>query len=206
MHPWQMERLELERVLSTEYALGNKHELWKMNSTLKNFKDRAKKLIAARDKQSEKEKAQLIQRLQKMGLIQAGAKLDDVLGLNLKDILERRFQSMVYRRGLSRSMKQARQFIVHQHVTLSGKKISSPSHIVLKDEETAIQFSQHSTLLNPEHPERVHIEKKVKKVVKKAEKWERGRDRGRRPEMQKPIRAVAAAQPREVANGAEKTN
>lgn len=162
VHPWQAENIEAERALSNEYALVNKHELWKMKSLLKNFKDQAKKLIAARGTQAEREKSQLMQRLQRYGLLQSTSKLDDILGLTIKDILERRLQSMVYRKGFARSMKQARQFITHRHVRVGERKVSSPSHFTTVSEESFISFSPRSSLTNPEHPERTPIEKKGK--------------------------------------------
>src|SRR3989344_6090468 len=90
MHPWRRENIEAERVLTTDYALKNKRELWKMASILKGFKVRAKRLIAARGEQADKERGQLMQRLERLGLVGAGARLDDVLGLNVNNILERK--------------------------------------------------------------------------------------------------------------------
>ncbi len=162
-HPWRRENIETERVIKKEYALKNKRELWKMKSILKNFKDQAKKLIAAHTKHAEREKSQLMQRLERLGLIQHGAKLDDILSLTTKNILERRLQSIIYRKGLARTMSQSRQFIVHQHVAVGKTKITSPGHLVTKEEETSISFYPRSTLANPEHAERVPVEKITKK-------------------------------------------
>ena len=55
-----------------------------MDSVLKKYKDLAKKLIAIKTVQGEKEKAQIMDKLQRMGLIQAGAELDNVLDLASK--------------------------------------------------------------------------------------------------------------------------
>jgi len=37
-------------------------------------------------------------------------------------------------------MKQARQFIVHGHISLNGRKITVPSYMVLKAEEDTISY------------------------------------------------------------------
>jgi small subunit ribosomal protein S4 len=37
-------------------------------------------------------------------------------------------------------MKQARQFIVHGHISLNGRKINVPSYMVLKAEEETISY------------------------------------------------------------------
>lgn len=140
-HPWQKERIEEEREISKEYGLKNKREIWKANSLLRNFKNQVKGLIAATSQQAEKEKNQLLRKLQNMGLIKRASRLDDILGLTLKDIMNRRIQTVVYKKGLAGTIRQARQFIVHKHVKVGDKKISSPSHIVLKNEEDKIELT-----------------------------------------------------------------
>ena len=53
-----------------------------------------------------------------------GSTLDDVLGLNQEAILNRRLETMVQRKGLAMTCKQARQFIVHGHVAIDGRKVT----------------------------------------------------------------------------------
>lgn len=166
MHPWQRETIDAERIIKTEYALKNKQELWRMNSLLRGFKNQAKRLIAGTSKQSATERDQLVKRIQRMGLLSSDAKLDDILSLTVKNVLDRRLQSIVHRKGLARSMKQSRQFITHNHIFVSTKKINAPSYLVLKTEEENITFSPRSALSSAEHPER---SMKVKPVSAKAE-------------------------------------
>ncbi len=165
MHPWQRETIDAERILKTDYALKNKQELWRMNSLLRDFKNQAKRLIALHSAQAERERDQLIKRLQRLGLLASEAKLDNILSLTVKDILERRLQSIVHRRGLSRTMKQSRQFIIHNHVLVNHQKINAPSYLVLKAQEANITFSPRSALASEEHPERAvaKLPAKVKK-------------------------------------------
>ncbi|MEM4247306.1 MAG: 30S ribosomal protein S4 [Candidatus Woesearchaeota archaeon] len=159
-HPWQKERIEEERALLKEYGLKNKTEIYRARSKLKTFSDLAKKLIAARGSQAEKEKQQLLTRLAKMGLVKQGAKLDDVLGVQLRNILERRLQTIAFRKGLARSINQARQFITHEHVMVNNRIVSSPSYHVPIEEETSIVFVPTSKLANTAHPERALPQKK----------------------------------------------
>jgi len=84
------------------------------------------------------------------------------LTITLKDVLERRLQTLVYKKKLARSIKQARQFITHRHVTVSDKVITSPSYIVTKDDENKIGFSSLSALNSIDHPERALQDKKTK--------------------------------------------
>ena len=158
-HPWQKARIEKERALKKEYGLKNKSEIWKHDSKLKNFAQQAKGLVALRGEQAEKEKKQLLDRLNKLGLISAGATTEAVLSLTIKDILERRLQTIVCRKGLANSMRQARQYISHGHITIGGKQVKAPGYIVKTEEAATVAFVQSSALSNPEHPER-QIEKK----------------------------------------------
>lgn len=159
-HPWQKERIDEERKLMREYGFTNKREIWKTESILIKFIDRTRKLIANTTKQGEKEKIQLLNKLYSLGLITKTSKLEDILSITPKDIMERRLQTLVFRKGLAKSIKQARQFIVHGHIAIGIKKIASPSYLVLKEEELKISFLPLSQLASPDHPERFKQEKK----------------------------------------------
>lgn len=158
-HPWQKQRIIDEKELVIAYGLKNKQELWKMGTLVKQIAAKAKRVIARTGEQASKEEKQLIEKLVRLGLLQSTAKIDDVLGLTLKNILERRLQTLVFKKNMARSIKQARQFITHRHVKVSGKKITSPSYLVPIDQEQGIIFSETSTLQSEEHPERTLISK-----------------------------------------------
>ncbi len=153
-HPWEKTRIDEEKALKREYGFGNKKELWKMASILKNFKDQVKNLIATHGKQADVLRGQLRQRIESLGLLQPGADLDEVLGLSLNAVLDRRLQTVVYKKGLARSVKQARQFIVHRHIKVNDNIITSPSYLVSVSEESMIEFSARSAMHNTDHPER----------------------------------------------------
>lgn len=140
-HPWQKERIEEEKVFMNEYVLKNKKELWKMSSLLKNYKKRVKELVPRKDAQSELEKEQLMAKVLSLNLVSMDAKIEDVLSITLKQILDRRLQSLVYNKGLAKSMKQARQFVTHEHVFVADKRINSPSYLVSIKEEGTIRIS-----------------------------------------------------------------
>lgn len=167
IHPWQKFRIEDEKVLIQEYGLKNKKEIWKIASKVKGFSRQAKNLIARTTPQGEKEKRQLILRLNRLGLLSQEANLDDVLGLETRDLMERRLQTMVLRKGLAKSPRQARQFIIHQHIMVGNKLMTSPNYLVKMGEETTIAFAPTSQLSDPEHPEREEKREIPKKKVKK---------------------------------------
>lgn len=153
--PWDDTRIEEEKKLLKDYGLKNKKEIWKAEFMLRRFKAQAKKLIATRGTQAELEKQQLLARLKSLGLTTETADLDTVLGLTIKDVLNRRLQTIVNSKKLTRSISQARQFIVHEHIAVKGKKIAVPSYLVRKEEEDAINFSPESAIASEIHPERV---------------------------------------------------
>lgn len=140
MHPWEKERIEAERKLIEDYGLKNKTEIWRANTMFTKFKAQAKKCSTGATPQLEKERTQLLQRLRTAGLLKETGTLDDVLGLKVEDILERRLQTFVFRKQLGRTIKQARQFITHGHVTIKGRKVTVPSYMIKKDEEDKIGF------------------------------------------------------------------
>tara|TARA_Y100000294_G_C8539681_1_gene330603 strand:+ start:124 stop:864 length:741 start_codon:yes stop_codon:yes gene_type:complete len=177
-HPWQKERILEEKELLKDYGLNRKYEIWKMRSILKNFTRQAKNLITTENPQVEKEKNQLLTKLSSLGLTCKNPKIEDVLSLTLKDIMERRLQTLVYRKNIASSINQARQFIVHEHISLSDKTITAPSYLVPLDEEGSIQFAQGSVIANASHPIRTVVkkEKKQKKTQEKSEEKEEGKE------------------------------
>lgn len=169
-HPWESERLEEETKLKKGFGMSNKKELWKMNSFLRKIATQAKILVTREGDQAEKEKLLLVSRVKKLGLLPADASLGDILSISLEDVLERRLQTQVYKKNLANSVKQARQFITHEHITVAGKLITSPSYFVKVSEESQIDFHEKSSLKNPEHPERVPTQKPVEKTKKEDKK------------------------------------
>jgi len=139
-----------------------------MVSIIKNVKKQAKNLIAGYSEQSEKEKKQLIARLIRLGLLGENASLDDILGLKLESIFERRLQTLVYKFGLTKSVKQARQFVVYGHIAINGKRVNVPSYLVKKEEESKVSFYINSKLNREDHPERTI--QKIKEEIKEEKK------------------------------------
>lgn len=171
-HPWIGSRIEEERTLKRVYGLRNKKEIWKMKGILTRFKDRAKQLIAQTGKQADLEREQLLSRMSRLSLLKSGATFDEILGLQIDVVMERRLQSILVKKNLARTMKQARQMITHSHVMVGGKMITAPGYMVTVADEAAISFAKSSAFLNEQHPERFSEEELMKKVAKKTKKAE----------------------------------
>lgn len=134
--PWDKERILKEREILKNFGLKKKKEVWRAEALLRKFRRMARELAAKKDKEKEKE---LVEKLVRLGLLNEGAGLDDILSLTMENILERRLQTIIFRKGFANTVNQARQFIVHGHVKIGDRKITYPSYIVQKDEENKIQ-------------------------------------------------------------------
>jgi len=137
-HPWEKDRIESENKLLRKYGLRRKEEVWKTETLLRSFRRNARRLLAASGPQAELETKQMLERLKRLGLISSGATLDDVLGLTVENILERRLQTIVSKKGLAKTPLQARQLVLHGHVMISGKRVTVPSYLVYVKEEGEI--------------------------------------------------------------------
>ncbi|MFN3527567.1 MAG: 30S ribosomal protein S4 [Candidatus Altarchaeaceae archaeon] len=135
-HPWRAERIKEERLLQQKYGLKNKKEIWRMLSLLSKWMRTARNLLVA-GKEKEMEKEGLLNKLENLGLLKERS-LSAVLNLKIEDVLERRLQTIVYRKGLAVSPTHARHFISHKHVRINGKVVNVPSKLIKKDEESLI--------------------------------------------------------------------
>jgi len=138
-HPWKKDSLIKELSLLGKYGLRNKRELWIANSTLKSYRNQASAILALEESIRVEREKTLIKKLTQQGLLTEEAVLDNVLGLNVDDILERRLQTIVLKLRMAATPYQARQFIVHGHVNVGGRRMTSPGYLVSRDEELNIR-------------------------------------------------------------------
>jgi small subunit ribosomal protein S4 len=135
--PWDRARIESEKKIEQSYGLRRKKEIYRAESILRNYRRLARELAASKD--HEKEKV-LIGTMAKLGLLNPSASLDDVLALTVEKLLERRLQTLTYRKGLATTAKQARQMIVHGHVAIEDKRVMWPGMLVPISEEGKIKY------------------------------------------------------------------
>lgn len=151
--PYDLERLESERELVKIYGLKNKRELWRIETTLRKKRENARKLLALPLEARVKRENELLASLVRLGLLSDNSTLDDVLTLSIESLLERKLQTMVLRQGLANNIKQARQFIVHGHIAVNGKKVAAPSYLIRVDEEKKIAYYGKKMELKPKEVE-----------------------------------------------------
>jgi small subunit ribosomal protein S4 len=155
--PWRTDILKEELKLLGQYGLRNKHELWRHETMLSKFRGIARSLIGRPPEERKKMEEELLTRLKKLGVLNETAVLDDVLDLTIEDILERRLQTIVFRKGLAKSIHQTRQLITHGHITIGNQRVTVPSYIVTKEEENQITYMPTSPFANQNHPLRQTI-------------------------------------------------
>jgi small subunit ribosomal protein S4 len=137
LKPWSKAGIATEKKLKQDYGLRRKKELWREESILRNYRRQARNLAAKRDKEKEQI---LIDKLVKIGLLSPNASLDNVLALTVENLLDRRLQTLVFRKGLATTPKHARQLIVHGHISIDGKRVRWPGMIVNSSDEGKVKY------------------------------------------------------------------
>lgn len=131
---WNKQRILSDRKIMDAYGLTRKKELWKAETEVRELRKRARLLLAGRSDNFEQRKTELLGRLVSLGIFTKEHKIEDVLKLTLTDFLERRLQTIVFRKGLALTPSQSRQLITHGHIAINGRKRSIPGSIVRADE------------------------------------------------------------------------
>jgi small subunit ribosomal protein S4 len=164
-HPWEAVRMEEERKLLQKYGLKNKRELWKAQAILRGFRRQARDLQAhlrAGEEQAKRETGGLLSRLTHLGVFPTGTPtLDDVLALTIEDVLSRRFEWIVVRKGLAATPKGARQLIVHGHIAIGERRMTRPGYLVPAIDEVRIAYATTSPLVMDDHPTRIALREKL---------------------------------------------
>lgn len=150
--PWQTDMLDSELELLGQYGLRNKREIWRHKTLLSKYRGIGRSLLGMSVEERNIREKQLLNKLHRLGILPEEAPLDDVLDMTLEDILERRLQTLVFQKGLARSIQQARQLITHGHIAIDGRRVSTPSYLVLKDEEQKLTYAPKSPFIDPTHP------------------------------------------------------
>ncbi len=135
---WNKERIEREHGIRDKYGLGNMHELWKATTEVGKIRRNVREVLAGRA--TEVVGNSIIARLVRYGIVKQGASLDDLLIVSPEAILDRRLQSIVFKKGLAKTVGQARQLIAHGFIAIEGRKVNAPGYLVTRMEEERIAY------------------------------------------------------------------
>ncbi len=137
---WDLARINYDNALITEFGLKNMKELWKVQTELSRLRRNVRLLLSGSSPQYEMMKEKMLNRLSRYGIAQKTSTLDDLLDIKETAYLSRRLQSIVHKKGLAKTMKQARQLITHGYIQINGKKVNRPGYLVDVEEEKGIGY------------------------------------------------------------------
>ena len=100
--------------------------------------------IQLREKQKVKSIYGILER-QNRRYFKMATKMPGIAGENYLQLLERRLDNVVYRLGFATSRNEARQFVLHGHIQVNGRKVNIPSYLV--DVEDTITVKEGSSKL-----------------------------------------------------------
>lgn len=136
---WNLERIKSDNALIDEYGLKNMRELWKIQTEVSRIRGNVRELLSG-GAGSEVVKEKIIGRLTRLGIANQTTTLDNLLDIKENDLLNRRLQTIVFKKGLARTIKQSRQITVHGFIAINGKKVNRPGYMVDVMNEKAITY------------------------------------------------------------------
>ena len=149
-NPWEKERIDQEIQLCGLYGLKNKKELWRIELMLARFRKRARTLLTLEENNERRlfEGQALLRKMFKYGLLnpETENKLDYVLAITVKKLLNRRLQTIVYKTQELKSNHQARMYIRQRHFTVNKQLVNVPSFMVTVQSEQNIHYHPSSRL------------------------------------------------------------
>jgi len=186
--PFDSDRFESELQFIGTYGLRNKKELWRHKTELSRYRRQARNLLALTAEERATLETDLIGKLVRIGALTGEQTLDSVLDLTIEDVLERRLQTIVLRKGMASSAHHARQLVTHGHVALDQAKVTTPSRLISVAEEDRITYIAKSPLNDESHPARVAASAAAQRITAEGteedfeEDDRRGRERRRMPD------------------------
>ncbi len=137
---WDVSRINEESRLKREYGLKNMREIWIAQAELRRARREARRSLGLPEGKREEVFGKVVNKLSRLGIVSGEATVDDILSLTVRDFLERRLQTRVFRKGLAKTPRQARQLIVHGYIALDGVRVTAPSRLITKEEEAKINY------------------------------------------------------------------
>lgn len=139
---WNKQKILADRSIINEYGLKTKKELWKAESLIRNLRKTARSLLAGAVDDYDRRHDEIFNKLINLGILTKDNVLEDVLKLQATDVLERRLQTQVFRKGLALTPKQSRQLITHCHIAVNGVVRTAPSSFVKINDDISYSSSK----------------------------------------------------------------
>merc|ERR1711861_477 len=142
--PFEKERLDAELKIIGQYGLRNKREIWRVRLALAKIRGIARTLLTKDEKDPKRmfEGQALMRRMIRYGILDEDKqRLDYVLGLKIENFMERRLQTLVFKRGLAKSIHHARVLIRQKHIRVGRQIVDIPSFMVRVESQPRIDFA-----------------------------------------------------------------
>merc|ERR1712010_404122 len=145
--PFEKERLDSELKLIGQFGLKNKREIWRVRLALAKIRATARTLLTKDEKDPQRifEGQALMRRMIRYGILDEDKqRLDYVLELKVENVMERRLQTLVFKRGLAKSIHHARVLIRQRHIRVGRQIVNVPSFMVRVESQPHIEFALNS--------------------------------------------------------------
>merc|ERR1712182_103275 len=142
--PFEKERLDSELKLIGQFGLKNKREIWRVRLALAKIRATARTLLTKDEKDPQRifQGQALMRRMIRYGILDEDKqRLDYVLALKIEDFMERRLQTLVFKRGLAKSIHHARVLIRQKHIRVGRQIVDIPSFMVRVESQPHIDFA-----------------------------------------------------------------
>merc|ERR1712147_308802 len=144
---YDKERLDSELKMIGTYGLKNKREIWRNGLILSKVRAVARNLLTKDEKDPRRifEGQARMRRMIRYGILDEDKqRLDYLLNLKVENFLERRLQTLVYKRGLAKSIHHARVLISQRHIRVGRQIVNVPSFMVRVESQAHIEFALNS--------------------------------------------------------------
>merc|ERR1711977_694938 len=133
--PFEKERLDAELKIIGQFGLKNKKEIWRVRLALAKIRATARTLLTKDEKDPKRifEGQALMRRMIRYGILEEDKqRLDYVLSLSIENFMERRLQTLVFKRGLAKSI---------HHIRVGRQIVNVPSFMVRVESQPHIEFA-----------------------------------------------------------------
>merc|ERR1712185_673681 len=127
-----------------QFGLKNKREICRVRLALAKIRATARTLLTKDEKDPQRifEGQALLRRMTRYGILDEDKlRLDYVLSLKIENFLDRRLQTLVFKRGLAKSIHHARVLIRQRHIRVARQIVNVPSFMVRVESQPHIDFA-----------------------------------------------------------------